>query len=68
MTYPRSKIADHQVVSDPSKAAVSLFMWASGSMFDLIMNAFTNDPAHMIPAPGNGNVLNQTLTDFLASE
>ena len=27
-------------------------MWESGSLFDIIMNSFSNNPAGMIPAPG----------------
>lgn len=38
--------------------AVSLFMWASESMFDIIMNSHNNHPASMIPAPGNGIISN----------
>ena len=41
-------------MGQPTKAAISLFMWGTGSVFDIVLNSFTNDPAPMIPAPGNG--------------
>ena len=50
----RAELMNGCTVSNPSKAAVSLFMWASGALFDQILNAFTNDPAPIIPTPGNG--------------
>ncbi len=28
-------------------------MWESGSLFDTILNSFSNSPAAMIPAPGD---------------
>jgi len=44
----------------PTAAVLSLFMWESGSGFDGVLNSFTNNPAGMIPAPGNGLALNMT--------
>ena len=49
---------------DRAKAAVNLFMWESGSTFDFIMNSFTNGPAPMIPAPGNGFISNWTSANI----
>ncbi|KAL2037253.1 hypothetical protein N7G274_009942 [Stereocaulon virgatum] len=36
----------------PYEGALSLWTWASGSLFDSIINSFTNDPAGLIPTPG----------------
>ncbi len=44
----------------PTASALSLFMWESGSVFDTILNSFTNSPAGIIPAPGNGLAMNLT--------
>lgn len=44
----------------PTASVLSLFMWESGSIFDGILNSFTNSPAGMIPAPGNGLAANLT--------
>ena len=35
-------------------------MWESGSLFDMILNAFSNKPAGIIPTPGNELALNWT--------
>ncbi|KAL9073967.1 MAG: hypothetical protein Q9161_002589 [Pseudevernia consocians] len=42
---------------------LSLFMWQSGSLFDLILNSFSNSPAGMIPAPGDVLASNLTSID-----
>ncbi|KAL9130759.1 MAG: hypothetical protein Q9175_006945, partial [Cornicularia normoerica] len=44
----------------PKQSVLSLFMWESGSLFDTILNSFSNKPAGMIPAPGNGLTSNWT--------
>ncbi|CAF9934867.1 hypothetical protein IMSHALPRED_009868 [Imshaugia aleurites] len=44
----------------PSQSVLSLFMWQSGSLFDTILNSFSNSPAAMIPAPGDGFASNWT--------
>lgn len=44
----------------PKQSVLSLFMWESGSLFDLILNSFSNRPAGMTPAPGNALASNLT--------
>ena len=41
-------------------------MWESGSLFDMILNSFSNSPAGMIPAPGNEVAVNWTLVNTTA--
>ena len=35
-------------------------MWQSGSLFDMVVNSFSNQPAGMTPAPGNALASNLT--------
>ena len=38
-------------------------MWESGSLFDTILNSFSNNPAAMIPAPGDALASNETAVN-----
>lgn len=52
---------DHpSTAGQPRQSVLSLFMWESGSLFDTVLNSFSNNPAGMIPAPGDGVASNWT--------
>lgn len=50
-------------MEQPRQSVLSLFMWESGSLFDTVLNSFSNSPAGMIPAPGDGLASNLTIVN-----
>lgn len=54
MELPRTGwLIDPPLVNPPIKAVLTLWMWETGSLFDAILNEFTNNPAPMVPVSGN---------------
>ena len=49
------------IAMQPTQGVLSLFMWETGSIFDQVLNEFNNNPAGIIPTPGNYLTLNSTI-------